>query len=685
MSDLQTETLVQGTTKLSGPDNYSVWNRSLLAALTAKSLINHITKDLSVIQAATSLRHPVSEPPTASEQQKRATALFKDEENRGTAFSIVYHSLSTAVQNRIPEDKTDWFNPDPKALYQWLQATYSASTAARQAELWMSAWETRVEENDDPQTALASIRAKLGDVSASAVTSKLSLAQFIDNMTAYAMLAALPPSYGMLASTLLSTTSSSITLTSDNVLSAAGMEYRRRLMQAQEVNGQGFLAKKGETKAQPKGPEKRRDQRIGKDGQVQLGPDANKYCEEHKRWGHDTSECFKRNGYPPGGNRGRDRVQEKVKVAMASEETREPKESDMDAYIALSSTINTYQTPNKIIIDSAASDHWICDKSLLQNLSPLNKSLSIKVGNGQTVKATHSGTLCIGRVSYSNAYYVPTMVHNLLAVRRLGATPGYSWTFTPTHAWLSDKDGRRLIEGELSNGLYVVRSHHIAMSAVADRPSWHCRLGHINTATINALGRAGRLGKDWKEDIEHAQCSACIQGKGTRLPSRLSTDRASNPADRISADIWGPASIPSIGGSLYFLTCYDDHSRYVFTKALKRKSDASLALQHFINLTETQTGRKVKLLRTDKGGEFISSALGNWLSGKGIQHIVTPPDAHTQNGRVERAHLTLANDMRTLLIDSQLPERFWAEAIAYASYNRNRVMVNSAGKTPEDI
>lgn len=81
----------------------------------------------------------------------------------------------------------------------------------------------------------------------------------------------------------------------------------------------------------------------------------------------------------------------------------------------------------------------------------------------------------------------------------------------------------------------------------------------------------------------------------------------------------------------------------------------------------------------------MGSSLSTWLDNKGIQHVNTPPDAHTQNGRVEQAHLTLANDMRTLLIDSQLPKTFWAEAIAYSTYTRNRAMVNHTGKTPEDI
>lgn len=681
MSDSEIETTAHGSTKLVGPDNYTIWERSLLAALSGKNLIEHISESLSTIQAATTLRYPVSSTPTTSEEQKHHAALYRDKQNQGTTFGIIYHSLSTIVQNRIPDDKVKWLKPDPKALYDWLQTTYSASTAARQAELWKSAWEMRAEENEDPSAGLAAIRAKLGEVSASAINSKVSLSTFIDNMTAYAMLAYLPPSYGMLASTLLATTESSTTITSDKVLSAASMEWRRRRMQSQEINGQGFLAKKGERKTQPSGQRgtERRERRLGKDGLPLLGGEGDKWCKEHKRWGHDTTNCFRRNS----SNQQRGKL-EKAVVAMAANEE-DQTDHTLEGYIAYAPTAMVASQSSKVIIDSAASEHWICDINLLSNLVPLLQPLAIKVGNGGTVTATHSGTLHVGNVSYNKAYYVPDMVHNLLAVNRLGNDPQHAWTFTSTHAWLSDKSGKRLIEGELANGLYVVRKTHHALAATADQPSWHSRLGHINHATINALGRAGRLGDGWTPDVENAQCVACVQGKGTRQPSRPSTNRASNPADRISADLWGPASTPSLGGSRYFLTCYDDNSRYVFTKAIKHKSDAPIALQQFINLTETQTGRKVKLLRTDRGGEFLGNSLSAWLDTKGVQHVKTPPDAHTQNGRVERAHLTLANDMRTLLIDSQLPESFWAEAVAYSTYNRNRVMVNHTGKTPEDI
>lgn len=548
MSDFAIETLVGGTTKLTGPDNYTAWNRSLQAALLSKNLIEHISEDLHTIQEATRLRYPLSTTPTTSEVKEQGAALYRDKQQQGTTFGIIYHSLSTTVQNRIPDHKVTWHQPAPKALYSWLQETYSATSPARQAELWKDAWSVRVEENQDPQAGLASIQAKLGEVASAAIHNRVSLSDFIDNMTAYAMLACLPSSYGMLSSTLLANGS---TVTAHQVISAASAEHRRRVMQSEEVNAQGFLARRSENqrgKGQERGQDRRR---LGPDGLPLLGRHADKFCEDHQRYGHDTTSCL--------GIRSKSNNQQ-GKAAVASQQHQRSEEPDLEAYVALSCT--TDADSSKIVIDSAASEHWICDKSLLRNLVLLLHPLQVKVGNGGTIPATHIGTLQIGDTTFNNAYYVPKMVHNLLAVRRLNS-PDHHWVFTPTTARLNDKLGRQLIEGVLSNGLYVVRPHpSTAMSAEANRPSWHCRLGHINSATVNALGRSGKLGKDWKPDVNasDAQCSACVQGKGVRLPSRPSTDRATHPADRISADIWGPAPTPSIGGSVYFLSCYDDYS-----------------------------------------------------------------------------------------------------------------------------
>ena len=68
----------------------------------------------------------------------------------------------------------------------------------------------------------------------------------------------------------------------------------------------------------------------------------------------------------------------------------------------------------------------------------------------------------------------------------------------------------------------------------------------------------------------------------------------------------------------------------------------------------------------------------------GIQHIQVPPDAHTQNGRVERLHLTILNGVRAVLVHSNLPQNLWAEAANYIAYTRNRTPCGPKQEIPED-
>ena len=58
----------------------------------------------------------------------------------------------------------------------------------------------------------------------------------------------------------------------------------------------------------------------------------------------------------------------------------------------------------------------------------------------------------------------------------------------------------------------------------------------------------------------------------------------------------------SFGGSQYFITFIDDHSRYCQTYFLKKKSEA---LEKFKASAEAELGIKIKTLRTDIGTEYI--------------------------------------------------------------------------------
>ena len=100
-------------------------------------------------------------------------------------------------------------------------------------------------------------------------------------------------------------------------------------------------------------------------------------------------------------------------------------------------------------------------------------------------------------------------------------------------------------------------------------------------------------------------------------------------------------------------------------------------------MVERQSGRRVKALRTDNGGEYTSSRFEKFLQDEGIHHERTIPKTPEQNGVAERMNRTLVEMVRSMLFDSKLPHRFWVEALSTAVYLRNRSPTRAVqGLTP---
>ena len=98
---------------------------------------------------------------------------------------------------------------------------------------------------------------------------------------------------------------------------------------------------------------------------------------------------------------------------------------------------------------------------------------------------------------------------------------------------------------------------------------------------------------------------------------------------------------------------------------------------------ENSTGRKLKTLRTDNGGDYVSNALEDHLKTCGIRHELTITKTPEQNGAAERLNRTSVETTRAMLLDVKLPKSFWAEAISTAVYLRNRSPTSTVkGMTP---
>lgn len=69
---------------------------------------------------------------------------------------------------------------------------------------------------------------------------------------------------------------------------------------------------------------------------------------------------------------------------------------------------------------------------------------------------------------------------------------------------------------------------------------------------------------------------------------------------------------------------------------LKEKNEAFESFKKFRSCVEKEISREIKMLRTDKGGEFCSTEFINYCERAGIARQFTASYTPQQNGVVER-------------------------------------------------
>ena len=103
-------------------------------------------------------------------------------------------------------------------------------------------------------------------------------------------------------------------------------------------------------------------------------------------------------------------------------------------------------------------------------------------------------------------------------------------------------------------------------------------------------------------------CKGCIVGKHPEHKF----DRGKESCEKIILgwihfDISGPIPTTYMSGSWYVLTFIDDFSRYTWVFFLKKKSEVLERFTEFKASVENASGRKIKSLIYDNGGEYIKS------------------------------------------------------------------------------
>jgi transposase InsO family protein len=104
---------------------------------------------------------------------------------------------------------------------------------------------------------------------------------------------------------------------------------------------------------------------------------------------------------------------------------------------------------------------------------------------------------------------------------------------------------------------------------------------------------------------------------------------------------------------------------------LRKKSKVFEHLKDFKAHAETQSGRKIKILHIDNGGEYVNRYVQHICSEVGIQLQHTVPYTPQQNGVAERKNISLKEMATCMLHAISLPPKLWVEALNCANHIQN--------------
>jgi IS30 family transposase len=126
--------------------------------------------------------------------------------------------------------------------------------------------------------------------------------------------------------------------------------------------------------------------------------------------------------------------------------------------------------------------------------------------------------------------------------------------------------------------------------------------------------------------------------------------RAAVGLELVHTDLCGQISPPTPGGKSYFLLIVDDNSRYMWLELLATKDEALNSFR--------KSGRRLKGIIIDRGGEFNSGVVVTFCNERGIKHNTATPYTPQQNGVVERRNQMVVEMARCMMKSMKVPTQF---------------------------
>lgn len=347
-------------------------------------------------------------------------------------------------------------------------------------------------------------------------------------------------------------------------------------------------------------------------------------------------------------------------------------------------------------LDSGATNHMSGSRGAFFDIDA-GVTGSVKFGDASEVPIEGIGSVVFQGKSgehllLTGVYFIPRLTTNIVSLGQLDEG-GCDVHIRDGVLRIRDEKGRLIARVQrFSNRLYSLRlsvARPLCLAARGKDSSWlwHERYGHLHFDALRKLGKQKMVTGLPLVDHVHQLCEDCVATKLKRAPfPSQAKHRAEGLLDLVHGDLCGPITPSTPGGKKYFLLLVDDRSRFMWLQLLATKSDTMEAVRNFQTKVEVETGRRLRALRTDNGGEFTSVVFEEYCTKRGVHRQHTAPYTPQQNGVVERRNQSVVTMARSLLKGRKLPATFWGEAVTTAVFLLNRAPTKSiSGMTPFEV
>jgi len=269
--------------------------------------------------------------------------------------------------------------------------------------------------------------------------------------------------------------------------------------------------------------------------------------------------------------------------------------------------------------------------------------LPIEVPNGKT-------TTCI---LLTNVLYAPSMGATLVSISRL-TRAGYAALFCGNMCRIFNQNKKQLGEVLVSGNLYRMKHKPTSFGAAMSGPKtltmeeMHQRLAHLTPSTIREMLDKGMI-EGVKLDPNNSsmgQCESCEYAKATRKPIGKEHDpkRCEKLGNKVHTDLWGPSPVQMPGGKSYYVSFTDDHTRYTCLYLQSAKSEMFESYKTYKAWLQTQHDTRVKRLRSDCGGEYLSDEFSQHLKTQGTEWKLTTHNTSSPHTMAHHNTMESQND-----------------------------------------